>query len=220
MGVIVMKVKVKKSLKSLVKRHISNLYSQKVFHDKETKIYNDIVTALVYAIEVKDKYTEDHAQRVSEYSCSIAKELGLSKFQIKEINTAALLHDIGKIGVSAEILNKPGKLTDDEYNIIKLHPIYTKTILEKISDFASIANYAYSHHENYDGSGYPQGLKGDDIPFASQIIQVADAYDAMTSERAYRKALSKYDALVIIEQEMGKQFNPEIAKVAIKLFSI
>jgi len=198
---------------------ISNFYSQKVFHDKETKMYGDIVTALVYAIEVKDKYTEGHAQRVREYSCSIAKELGLSIAQIKDISTAALLHDIGKIGVSTEILNKPGKLTVDEYNIIKMHPIYTKTILEKISDFANIANFAYSHHENYDGTGYPQGLKGNEIPFESQIIQVADAFDAMTSERAYRKALTVYEALEIIEKEMGKQFNPEIAKVAIRLFT-
>jgi len=158
--------------------------------------------------------------RVREYSCAIASELGLSKQQIKDISTAALLHDIGKIGVPTEILNKPGKLTEDEYNIIKLHPIHTKTILEKISDFTSIANFAYSHHENYDGTGYPQGLSGDEIPFESQIIQVADAYDAMTSERAYRKALSTYEALSIIEKEMGKQFNLEIAKVAIRLFSI
>ena len=199
---------------------ISNFYSQKVFHDKETKMYDDIVTALVSAIEVKDKYTEGHAQRVREYSCAMAIELKLSKAQIKDISTAALLHDIGKIGVSTEILNKPGKLTEDEYNIIKLHPIYTKTILEKISGFASIANFAYSHHENYDGTGYPQGLSGDKIPFESQIIQVADAYDAMTSERAYRKALSSYEALRIIEKEMGNQFNPKIAKIAIRLFSV
>lgn len=196
---------------------ISNFYSQKVFHDKETKIYDDIVSALVSAIEVKDKYTEGHAQRVRKYSCDIAIELGIS--QLKDISTAALLHDIGKIGISTEILNKPCKLTEDEYNIIKLHPIYTKTILEKISDFATIANIAYSHHENYDGTGYPQGLKGDQIPFESQIIQVADAYDAMTSERAYRKALSKNEALEILEEYMGKQFNPEITKVAIKLFA-
>jgi len=120
--------------------------------------------------------------------------------------------------ISTEILNKPCKLTTDEFNTIKLHPIYTKTILEKISDFATIANIAYSHHENYDGTGYPQGLKGDETPFESQIIQVADAYDAMTSERAYRKALSNNEALEILAEYMGKQFNPEIAKVAIKLF--
>jgi HD-GYP domain-containing protein (c-di-GMP phosphodiesterase class II) len=199
---------------------ISNFYSQKVFHDRETKMYDEIVTSLVSAIEVKDKYTEGHAQRVREYSCAIAKELGLTKSQIIDISTAALLHDIGKIGVSTEILNKPGKLTEDEYNIVKLHPIHTKTILDKISNFSNISNIAYSHHENYDGTGYPQGLKGDAIPFESQIIQVADAYDAMTSDRAYRKALSINQALEIIEKEMGKQFNAEIAKVAIKLFTI
>jgi HD-GYP domain-containing protein (c-di-GMP phosphodiesterase class II) len=196
---------------------ISNFYSQKVFHDRETKMYDDIVTALVSAIEVKDKYTEGHAKRVREYSCAIAEELKLSKSQISDISTAALLHDIGKIGISTEILNKPGKLTEDEYTIIKQHPIYTKTILEKISGFFTIANFAYSHHENYDGTGYPQGLKGDEIPFESQIIQVADAYDAMTSERAYRKELSTSEAIEIIKKEMGKQFNPEIAKVAIAL---
>jgi hypothetical protein len=198
---------------------ISNFYSQKVFQEKETKMYDGIVTALVSAIEVKDKYTEGHAQRVREYSYAIAKKLKLSKAQVSDIGTAALLHDIGKIGISTEILNKPGKLTEEEFAIIKLHPIYTKTILEKISGFVIIANFAYSHHENYNGTGYPQGLKGDEIPFESQIIQVADAYDAMTSERAYRKALSSKEALEIIKKEIGRQFNPEIAKVAIELFS-
>ena len=106
-----------------------------------------------------------------------------------------------------------------EYNTIKLHPIYTKQILDKISGFYSIANFAYSHHENYDGTGYPQGLKGDEIPFESQIIQVADAFDAMTSERAYRKALSTKVALEIIKKEIGKQFNPKIAEAAIEIFS-
>ncbi|MBC8059476.1 MAG: HD domain-containing protein, partial [Clostridiaceae bacterium] len=138
---------------------------------------------------------------------------------VSDIGTAALLHDIGKIGIPTEILNKPGKLTDEEYAIIKLHPVHTKTILEKISGFSTISNFAYGHHENYDGSGYPQGLKGDQIPLESQIIQVADAYDAMTSKRAYRSALSVNISLEIIKEEMGKQFNPEISKIAIELFS-
>lgn len=198
---------------------ISNFYSQKIFQEKEIKMYDDIVTALVSSIEVKDKYTEGHAQRVRKYSCAIATTLELSKALVKDIATAALLHDIGKIGITSEILNKPGKLTDDEYDIIKLHPMYTKKILEKISGFNNIANFAYSHHENYDGTGYPEGLKDDEIPFESQIIQVADAYDAMTSDRAYRKALSSKEALKIIKKEMGRQFNPIIAKVAIELFS-
>jgi len=198
---------------------ISNFYTQKIMHEREKKMYDEIVAALVSAIEVKDKYTEGHAQRVREYSCDIAEELQFSRPQIAELNTAALLHDIGKIGISTEILNKPGKLTEDEYNVIKLHPIHTKTILEKISGFSTIANLAYNHHENYDGTGYPRGLKCDEIPFGSQIIQVADAYDAMTSERAYRKALSSNQALEIIREEIGRQFNPKIAMAAIKIFS-
>lgn len=198
---------------------ISNFYTQKIFHEKEKKMYDDIVTALISAIEVKDKYTEGHAKRVREYSCAIAEELKLPKTRINDISTAALLHDVGKIGIPTEILNKPGKLTDEEYGIIKQHPVYTKTILEKISGFSTITNFAYSHHENYNGSGYPEGLKHDEIPLEAQIIQVADAFDAMTSERAYRKALSSNDALQIIKKEIGKQFNPAIANVAIKIFS-
>lgn len=198
---------------------ISNFYTQKILYDREKKMYDEMVTALVSAIEVKDKYTEGHAKRVRQYSCAIAEGLHLSKQQINDIGTAALLHDIGKIGISTEILNKPGRLTEEEYNIIKEHPVYTKIILEKISGFSNITNYAYNHHENYDGTGYPRGINHDEIPFESQIIQVADAYDAMTSERAYRSALSSSQALEIIRKEMGKQFNPEIANVAIKLFS-
>jgi HD-GYP domain-containing protein (c-di-GMP phosphodiesterase class II) len=198
---------------------ISNFYSQKVIQDKETKMFEDVVTALVSAIEVMDKYTEGHAKRVREYSCAIANHLGLSKEQVSDISTAALLHDIGKIGISTEILNKPGKLTEEEFTVIKLHPTYTKTILEKISGFYVIAKYAYSHHENYNGTGYPRGLKGDEIPFESQIIQVADAYDAMTSERAYRKALSSKVALEVIRKEIGRQFNPEVARAAMEIFS-
>lgn len=198
---------------------ISNFYTQKIIQDKETRMSNDIVNALVSAIEVKDKYTEGHAQRVRTYSCAIAEQFQFSKEQIIEVGTAALLHDVGKIGIPTEILNKSGKLSVDDYNIIRQHPLHTKTILNKISGFSTIANFAYYHHENYDGTGYPEGLKGNEIPFMSQIIQVADAYDAMTSERAYRKALSSNEAVEIIKKEMGKQFNPEVAKVAIQLFA-
>lgn len=198
---------------------ISDFYAQKIFHLRETKMYDDTVTALVSAIEINDKYTEGHAKRVRQYSLAIANKLNLSKDRVNNIGTAALLHDIGKIGIPATILNKPGKLTEDEYNEIKLHPEYTKKILEKVSGFSSIADIAYCHHENYDGSGYPRGLKGDEIPIEAQIIQVADSYDAMTSDRAYRKALSAQKALEIIKNESGKQFNPKIAEVAISLFS-
>ena len=181
--------KVSKKVLKLYAQIISNFYSQKIFHEREKKMYDEVVTALASAIEIKDKYTEGHAKRVREYSCIIAKEFNFNQQQMQELSTAALLHDIGKIGVPTEILNKPGKLSSDEYEIIKHHPIHTKTILEKISGFSNIANIAYNHHENYNGTGYPEGLKADEIPFEAQIIQVADAYDAMTSERAYKKLL-------------------------------
>ena len=212
------KSKFSKKSKTILKLYvqiISNFYTHNIFHEKEKKMYDEIVSA----IEVKDKYTEGHAKRVREYSCAIAEELKFAKCRVNSISKAALLHDIGKIGIPTEIINKPGKLTDYEYNIIKKHPVYTKTILEKISGFSEITDFAYSHHENYDGTGYPQGLKNNEIPIESQIIQVADAYDAMTSERAYRKSMSPSEALYIIKKEMGKQFNPTIANVAIKIFS-
>lgn len=197
---------------------ISDFYRQKLNYYKQTKLYDEIISALIAAIEIKDKYTVGHARRVKEYSSSIAMELKLSQAQIAEITTAALLHDIGKIGIPESILNKPGKLTEEEYNLIKMHPAYTKDILQNVNEFSRIANFAYCHHENFDGTGYPQGLRGSEIPFEAQIIQVADAFDAMTSERAYRKALSTEEALKIIEEEMGKQFNPQVAKAAINYF--
>lgn len=197
---------------------ISDFYSQKIIQDKQIKLNDEIIAALVSAIEIKDKYTKGHALRVKQYSCAIAKELKLSQAQIWNISTAALLHDIGKIGVPEDILNKPGRLTEDEYNVVKLHTVNGKNILDNINNFSDIANFALHHHENYDGSGYPHGLKGSEIPIESQIIQIADSFDAMTSERAYRKAFSTEKALEIIEEEKGTQFNPVIAEVAITYF--
>jgi polar amino acid transport system substrate-binding protein len=199
---------------------ISDFYSQKIIQYKQAKLYDEIIAALVSAIEIKDKYTMGHALRVKKFSCAIAEELQLSESYIRDISTAALLHDIGKIGIKEDILNKPGKLSKDEFDNVKLHTTYGKSILENISEFSSISDFAFTHHENYDGTGYPLGLKGNEIPLGAQIIQVADAFDAMTSERAYRKAFSTNQALEIIEKEMGKQFSPEICKIAIKLFKL
>lgn len=199
-------------------RIISDFYSQKIIQEKQEKLYNEIIAALVSAIEIKDTYTKGHALRVQQYSCAIAKELKLSQEQIWNISTASLLHDVGKIGVPEEILNKPGRLTEDEYDVVKLHTIHSKDILENINEFSEIATFALHHHENYDGSGYPLGLRESEIPIESQIIQVADALDAMTTDRAYRKAFSINKALEIIKEEMGKQFNPEVAMAAINYF--
>lgn len=200
---------------------ISEFYTQRVYQEKKTEFFHSIVTALVTAIEVKDVYTEGHGQRVKKYSTMIAEKMKLSKDQIYNISIASLLHDVGKIGIPTEILNKTSSLTGEEYAIVKRHPQYSKKILERISGFSMIKEFTYAHHERYDGKGYPLGIKGDKIPLEAQVIQVADVFDALTSERSYRKALSKEEAIEIIKNEIGKQFHPYVAKVAIdEVFNI
>jgi HD-GYP domain len=210
--------KMSKKILKFYAQLISNFYAEKINRENEAKKNQEIVTALISAIEIKDIYTEGHAKRVKEYSVALAKELNLSEELINDIGTAAILHDVGKIGIPNEILIKKGKLTKEEYEVIKEHPLYTKKVLENISGFSKIVNYAYHHHERYDGFGYPEGLKGDEIPFPAQIIQLADSYDAITSKRSYRDAKTSEEALEIIKLESGKQFNPEIVGVALRVF--
>ena len=195
---------------------ISEFYNQILSREKLEKTYIEIVTALVTAIEIKDKYTQGHAKRVRDYSISIAEAMQLPKDEIAKIDLSALLHDIGKIGIPKEILNKESGLDNNEFSIIKEHTEYSRRIIQNISDFAEIARIIYSHHENFDGSGYPQGLKDYEIPLAAKIIQIADAYDAMTSTRSYREAMNFRKAIRIIRKQEGSQFNPEIAEIAIK----
>ncbi len=198
---------------------ISNFYSLIIAKEHEAQINNEVIIALVSAIEINDIYTKDHGKRVSAYSVLIAQKMNLSELEIHDIEIAALLHDIGKIGIPSNILNKPGKLSTLEYELIKEHPTHTKTILEKISGFSNIVNYAYCHHEYYNGMGYPRGLKGDEIPLGSQIIILADVFDAITADRSYRKAFTVEKALNIIRSESSKQFNPDITNIAIDVFS-
>jgi polar amino acid transport system substrate-binding protein len=197
---------------------ISNFYTLLLAKEKEVQNNQEIVMALVSAIEVNDVYTKGHGRRVQYFSTELAKALNLSKKEISDISTAALLHDVGKIGIPKEILNKPGKLTEAEYDIIKKHPIYTKQILENISNFQEVVDYAYCHHEYYNGKGYPQGLKGDQIPLGAMIIMISDVYDALTDDRAYRKAFSKEKAIEIIEANVGIMFDPGIVDVALDVF--
>jgi polar amino acid transport system substrate-binding protein len=201
-------------------RLISNFYSFKVYQELESKRYKDIIDALVSAIEIKDVYTEGHAMRVSEISLKIAKFINIPSHRFRTIEIAAVLHDIGKIGTPTEILNKASALTEEEFEIIKRHPLDAKKILEKIQGFEEIAELTYRHHEYYNGSGYPEGLAGDQIPIEAQIIQAADALDAMTSKRAYREAMSMETAMSIFEKERGKQFHPEITDAILKLFGV
>lgn len=195
---------------------ISEFYSQSLQKDKIHNTYLDTVKALVSAIELKDTYTKGHGDRVREYSILIAEAYGLNEMRIKNVDIAALLHDVGKIGVPEKILNKPGKLDDFEYEVIKKHPEFSKQIIEKISGLSDIVDIIHLHHEHYNGAGYPLGLKESQIPIESQIIQLADAFDAMTSDRSYRKAMDKQKAIRIIKEESGKQFHPVLSEIAIE----
>lgn len=175
------------------------------------------VTALSEAVDAKDRYTSGHSKRVAMYARMIAERMGKNREEQELIYRAGLLHDVGKIRIPAEIINKPGKLTDEEYNIIKIHPVTGYHILRGISDDNYIADTAKYHHERYDGKGYPNGLSGEDIPESARILGVADSYDAMTSNRSYRGALPQHVVREEIEKGRGTQFDPKIADVMLQM---
>ncbi len=184
---------------------------------KRKKFSDEVTTALAATIDAKDKYTNGHSSRVAYYAQLISKKMGLPKYEIEAVFYAGLLHDIGKIGIPDNLINKEGKLTSEEYTIIKTHPSIGGEILKSISSLPSTYTAALYHHENYDGTGYPRGLQGLAIPLTARIISVADAYDAMTSNRSYRSAMNQMDTLAEIIKGKGKQFDPEIADIMIEI---
>ena len=176
-----------------------------------------MVQSLANAIDAKDSYTNGHSTRVAKYSVMIAEKIGYEGEQLERLRYAAMLHDIGKIGIPKEIINKPARLTDEEYEVIKTHPGIGANILNEITEIPEISVGARWHHERYDGGGYPDHLKGEEIPELARIIGVADAYDAMTSNRSYRGLLSQETVLHEVEKGRGSQFDPKIAEVMIEL---
>ncbi|MGN0317037.1 MAG: HD domain-containing phosphohydrolase [Lachnospira sp.] len=181
------------------------------------------ITTIANTIDAKDEYTKGHSKRVSDYSVAIATEIKdimhYTQQDIENIRAIALLHDIGKIGVPDSVLNKPGKLTDDEFAMMKNHTIIGADILKDIGILPGIELGAKYHHERYDGKGYPDQLAGEDIPFISRIIAVADAYDAMTSNRVYRRPLSDEKVLSELENGVGRQFDPMAARAMIRMIT-
>ena len=175
------------------------------------------IATIANTIDAKDEYTRGHSRRVSEYSAAIARELGKSEQEIQDICSIALLHDIGKIGVPDSVLNKPGKLTQEEYQLMKQHTVIGADILKDIGMLKDIDIGAKYHHERYDGKGYPDGLKGEEIPPVARIIAFADAYDAMTSNRVYRKHLSDEKVLEELKKGKGTQFDPKAVQALITL---
>ena len=179
--------------------------------------YIQTVMSLVYAIEAKDSYTSGHCQRVMEISCEIASKLNFDEESINDLRYAALLHDIGKIGIPASILNKNGRLTKEEFEEIQKHPQISYNILKDVEFLGNGLKAILEHHEKYDGTGYPNGIKGEQISLFGRILCIADAFDAMTSDRTYRKGMSMEIAIDEIEKCSGTQFDPEISTIFINM---
>lgn len=182
-----------------------------------SELFYKTIKSIAFALDAKDKYTHGHSMRVTLYSLALAKKLDLPDNLLEEIETAGLLHDIGKIAIPEKILLKPGKLTDEEFDVIKSHPELGEKLVKSVEKLGLISNWLKHHHERYDGRGYPDKLSGEEIPVSARIIAIADTYDAMTSNRAYRNALSHQDAINEIERCSGSQFDPNLAKVFIEI---
>ncbi|HPZ07336.1 MAG TPA: HD domain-containing phosphohydrolase [Candidatus Eremiobacteraeota bacterium] len=177
------------------------------------KSYLDVIRALANAIEAKNPYTKGHSDRVTILAVKIGEAMNFSLPQLKEIEMAGILHDVGKLGIGEEVLEKPGRLTEEEFREMKMHPGIGHDIIKTITLPENVKKAVLHHQEKFDGTGYPQGLKGEEIPIYARIIAVCDSYDAMTSDRVYRKSMGKDFAISEIKRCSGTQFDPEVVEV-------
>ena len=184
---------------------------------KQIQMGNETILSIARTVDAKDTNTSKHSFRVSEYSVAIARKLGYSEEKCENLRQMALLHDIGKIGIPDAILNKPGKLTDKEYEIMKSHVIKGGEILKDFTMIDSVDVGALYHHEKYDGPGYCQGLKGEEIPLDARIIGIADAFDAMTANRVYRNQLDIDVVIAELKRFSGIQFDPALVDILLSL---
>jgi len=203
------------SFNSILKDAEDNMYRYKLLQSKS--LHSSIISSMKSTLFEKSQQTEEHAQRLITLSNTIGQSMGLSEAQLNELELLSTLHDIGKIGISDIILNKPGKLTDEEWIDMRKHPEIGFRIAMSTPELVPIADYILTHHERWDGTGYPQGIKGEKIPLLSRIIAVADAYDAMTADRPYRRAMTKEAAIEEIRNNAGTQFDPKIAELFISI---
>jgi putative nucleotidyltransferase with HDIG domain len=193
-----------------------SLDNARLYDDQRNLFYNAVET-LVRAIQARDPYTSGHSERVSRYSLLIAEKLGLSTKEKHQLYLAAMLHDIGKIGIPDGLLNRKGKLTDEEIQQIRNHVNVGAQMLQALGEMHPIVPLIRHHHEAWDGSGYPDGLSGTRIPVMSRILSVADTYDAMTSNRPYRQAMSGSEAIEELRRCAGSHFDPNIVEVFLKI---
>lgn len=199
--------------------NISSLISNSFRVFSSTEDIKNFITSFILALEARDIYSRNHSSRVSKFAAAIAEEMSLSHNGIAMIELAGLFHDIGKIGIPDKILLKPGKLDDDEFNIIKKHPVISEKICSPINYFSQLLPIIRHHHERIDGRGYPDKLVGTDIPLGARIIAVADAFDALTSNRAYRQAFTLERAFNILKEGAGTQWDKEIIQLFLKNFN-
>ncbi|MDD5636189.1 MAG: diguanylate cyclase [Atribacterota bacterium] len=204
----------KEDINSVFKRAEDYMYSKKAYKKDDQR--QQSLQIIIDTLFNKESRERDHARRVSETSVAIGSALGLSEAEIKELKVAGEYHDIGKIAIHSDTLNKRGPLTDSEWKEIKRHPELSYNILSSVNEYGPIAEIVFYHHERWDGKGYPSGHQGKEIPLQSRIIMVADAYDAMTDDRPYRKALSKEEAVTQLKKGAGSQFDPKIVEVFLK----
>ncbi len=200
-----------------IAHRISTFLENAILYERLEKSYTETIRALVLAMEAKDSYTRGHSERVTELALKLADEMGFTDGRKRKIYWAGLLHDIGKIGISESILNKPGHLDEFEFSEIKRHPEEGAKMLEPIEGLKEVVPLIRHHHENFDGTGYPDGLKGEEIPLESRILAVCDVFDAMTTIRSYRNPFSKEDAIHAIKLFSGTRLDPEIVKEFTKM---
>lgn len=198
-----------------LQRDLESMVDEKTRENEN--LFLHVVECLADAIDAKDNYTKGHSGRVAQYSKEIAERFGYDEKQQEKIFMMGLLHDVGKIGVPDEVINKPGRLSEEEFAKIQKHPAIGGRILGNIKEMPELAAGAKWHHERYDGTGYPEGLAGEDIPEAARIIAVADAYDAMTSNRSYRGVLPQEKVRQEIERGKGSQFDPKFADIMLQM---
>ena len=193
--------------------HLGLLGTQKAHAEQMAALHLRTIEALALAIEAKDHTTHDHLRRVQVYAMEIGKELNLSALELDALRAAALLHDIGKLAVPEHIISKPGKLTPEEFEKMKTHPVVGAEILERVEFPYPVVPIVASHHEKWDGTGYPSGLRGNEIPIASRILSVVDCFDALASDRQYRRALPLDEAIAVLSSEAGTAFDPQIVSI-------
>ncbi len=179
--------------------------------------YNKTIEGWSQALDLRDKETEGHTQRVTDLTIEFAKVAGLAGENLEHVRRGALLHDVGKLGIPDSILHKPGKLTEEEWEVMRRHPVYAHQWLSPIEFLKPAIDIPYSHHEKWDGSGYPRGLKGEDIPLIARLFAIVDVWDALCSDRPYRSAMSKADALEYIRGQAGSHFDPALVDLFVSV---